>query len=409
VIVAPRTDGAASPHRLEAIEGFRAYLAFWVVICHAMWASGYLGAALPAIPELLLEGRYAVDVFIVISAFVIFLLLDKTHMPVTQFLTRRFFRLYPLFISLFLLAIPLSLIDHWNVTHAGAYLSQGQISYLARIIESGWQNLHWHSALHAVMLNGAVPQRVLPNAPGAFLDPAWSVSLEWQFYLVAPIAFALAVSARPSRRVVLALGCLALIALTRWQPLHVEYGAALPFHVAYFAVGGASYFFYRWYKRRERDAGPFALGLCAGMILIGLGGRENPFLFIPAALWAVFFGLLLESHASPAWRVVSPLFTNPVAQYLGRVSYSVYLSHILVMTLLRYALLRYAPELSRGAHFAILLVATAAGTIAVSALLYRFVEVPGIQLGRALAKSAKPRVRERARALPGLPASARGA
>jgi len=405
--VTPRT-GAASPHRLEAIEGFRAYLAFWVVICHAMWASGYLASALPAIPELLLEGRYAVDVFIVISAFVIFLLLDKSRMSVGQFLTRRFFRLYPLFISLFLVAIPISLLDHWNVTHAGAYLGPRKVSYLTRLIESGWQNVHWHSALHAVMLNGAVPERVLPNAPGAFLDPAWSVSLEWQFYLVAPLAFALAISARPSRRIALAIGCLALIAMTRWPILHVAYGAALPFHVAYFAVGGASYFTYKWYKRRDRDAGPFALGLCAGMILIGLGGPDDPFRFVPAAVWAVFFGLLLESHASAAWRIVSPLFTNPVAQYLGRVSYSIYLSHILVMTLLRYVLLRYAPELSRTAHFATLLAATAAGTIAVSALLYRYVEVPGIQLGRALAGGAKPRVRERARAVHGVPVSARG-
>src|SRR5262245_34273125 len=230
-----------------------------------MWASGYVESAIPAIPELLLAGRYAVDVFIVISAFVIFLLLDKTRMSVTQFLTRRFFRLYPLFISLFVIAIPLSLMDHWNVTHAGAYMSPRMIDYLTRIIESNWTNVHWHSALHAVMLNGAVPERILPNAPGAFLDPAWSVSLEWQFYLVAPLAFALAISSRPSRRIALALGCVALLAVTRFPILHVAYGAALPFHLAYFAVGGASYFIYRWYKQSSRDDGPFALGLCAGM------------------------------------------------------------------------------------------------------------------------------------------------
>lgn len=406
-------SGAASPERLEAIEGLRAYLAFWVVICHAMWASGYQADSLSVLPRLLLDGPLAVNVFIVISAFVIFLLLDRTRISAGQFLIRRFFRLYPLFIALFLVSIPLSIVDLWNVNHAEAYLSPRKLSYLARIIQSGWDNLPWHGALHALMLNGAVPERVVPGAPGAFLDPAWSVSLEWQFYLVAPLAFAWAVSAKWSRWAALAASCLALFAVSLWPPLHVEYGAALPFHVAYFVLGGLCYLFYRWYKRRPGRVSPFLVGGAAAVALLAWGGRD-PGTFVPAAIWMAFFGLLLERHDSRPWRVVSPVFTNRIAQYLGRVSYSVYLSHILVQVIVRFVLLRFAPELPRGAHFAILLAVTVAGTIVASDALYRYVEAPGIRLGKLVASrlgsgARVPARRPRLSPSPSVRASAPGA
>ena len=72
--------------------------------------------------------------------------------------------------------------------------------------------------------------------------------------------------------------------------------------------------------------------------------------------------------------------------YLGRISYSLYLSHILVIIVIQYALLTWAPDLSQMAHFGVLLVCTTAVTIAVSTVLYRYLEVPGIHAGRALAR-----------------------
>ncbi len=38
-----------------------------------------------------------------------------------------------------------------------------------------------------------VPENVMPFAGTAFLGPAWSLSLEWQFYLVAPVLIGLLV------------------------------------------------------------------------------------------------------------------------------------------------------------------------------------------------------------------------
>ncbi len=376
-------NGGGSTPRLGSVEGVRGYLALWVVACHAMWASGYEPAMLSGLPKLLRQGDLAVEVFVIISAFVIFMLLDTKRMSFGQFIVRRFFRLFPLFIALFIVAIPISRVSLWNVTHAAAYLTPQHIDHQVLRIESWWQNLQWHVPLHLVMLQGAVPEGLLQDSPGAFLDPAWSVSLEWQFYLIAPLAFGLAVSVRPFRRIALILACaLLFLGSTRLLP-PVRYGAALPFHIEYFALGAVSYFVYKRYAGRARAAMPFLVGCFLAVLLVSAGG-EARFRLVPVALWIAFLGLILEHRSTFSWRIASSLFTNRVALRLGRVSYSIYLSHMLLLAVIQHALLRWAPELSRGAHFSILLALTTAATITASLFLYRYLEAPGIWAGRAL-------------------------
>jgi peptidoglycan/LPS O-acetylase OafA/YrhL len=350
-----------------------------------MWASGYEPGMLSGLPSLLRQGDLAVEVFVIISAFVIFLLLDTKRISFGPFIVRRFFRLFPLFIALFIIAIPISRVSLWNATHAAAYLTPQHIAHQVLRIESWWQNLQWHLPLHLLMLQGAVPETLLKDSPGAFLDPAWSVSLEWQFYLVAPLVFGLAVSARPYRRIALCLGCaLMFLAAKRLLP-QVRYGAALPFHVEYFFVGAVSYFIYKWYSVRARAVQPFLIGCSVAIVLIAVAGDDR-FRFVPLALWIAFLGLILERRSTFSWRIVSPVFTNRIAQRLGCVSYSIYLSHMLLLAIVQCVLLRWAPDLSRAAHFAILLALTTTGTIAASVVLYRYLEVPGVSAGRLLAK-----------------------
>jgi peptidoglycan/LPS O-acetylase OafA/YrhL len=44
---------------------------------HALWASGHEAEALTGLPKLMRTGSYAVDLFIMISGFIIVLSLDK--------------------------------------------------------------------------------------------------------------------------------------------------------------------------------------------------------------------------------------------------------------------------------------------------------------------------------------------
>ena len=370
--------------RLLPVEGLRAYLALWVLACHALLVAGYQPEDLAGLPKLIAMGWYAVDLFMMISGFVIMLSLDKQRETYLQFVLRRFFRLFPVFIALFVVAIPLSQVNFWNATHANQYLAPDQIKKWTDIMESWWENIQWNIPLHLLMLHGVVPEVLVKDAPGAFLGPAWSVSLEWQFYLVAPLAYAWAVSDRPYRRLGLCALCLVLVLAARYVFPTVHYGAALPFHVKFFFFGAVSYFFYQRQAAHQLSDTAFPVACCLALFLFAESGRA--WSLIPVGLWMAFLGLLLEHPSSFSSRLVAPLFTNPFVLYLGRISYSLYLSHFLVIIVIQYALLTWAPNLSRIVHFGVLLACTTAATIALSTVLYRCLEAPGIQAGRYLAR-----------------------
>jgi peptidoglycan/LPS O-acetylase OafA/YrhL len=346
--------------------------------------SGYKPEGFARLPGLLLRAEFAVDLFIIISGFVITLALDKQRGMYLPFVVRRFFRLFPVFIVVFFVAIPFSQVDLWNLTHSSQYLTLEQIESRAATIALWWANIQWNIPLHLLMLHGTVPDVVIKDAPGAFLVSAWSISLEWQFYLVAPLAFAWAVSAKPYRRIGLCALCGGLFLAARYVLPTVEYGAALPFHVELFFLGAVSYFFYQRLTAHQRADIAFPVACCLALFLFGLSG--NAASLIPVGLWIAFLGLLLERSSSLSSRLVSPLLTNPVVLYLGRISYSLYLSHMLVIIMIQYGLLMWAPYLSRLVHFGVLLACTTAVTVAVSAGLYRYLEAPGIHAGRALVR-----------------------
>lgn len=377
-------ESSSAMVRLLPVEGLRAYLALWVVVCHAMWLSGYETELLTGLPKLLRTGSYAVELFITISGFVIMLALDKQRETYAQFIARRFFRLFPVFIALFVLAIPLSQVSLWNLTHASQYLTTHMIGSETAAIISWWTNIQWNIPLHLLMLHGTVPDGLVENAPGAFLVPAWSISLEWQFYLVAPLAYAWAVSICPVRRISLCVLCVLLVLAARYILPTVDYGAALPFHVKFFFLGGASYFLYKRQAARPVPDTAFPVACCLALFLFGVSGRA--WSLIPVGLWMVFMGLLLEPPSSNSFRLISPLLTNPIMLYLGRCSYSLYLSHLLVIIVIQHALLTWAPDLSQLVHCVVLLAGTVVVTVAVSSVLYRYIETRGMRAGRALAQ-----------------------
>jgi peptidoglycan/LPS O-acetylase OafA/YrhL len=386
-------------HRLSAIEGLRGYLALWVVICHVLWVSGVAQEGIPEALRVLRDGSYAVDIFVIVSGFVIFLLLDTQRATYQQFILRRFFRLFPLFIALFVVSIPLSRLSLWNVAHASQYLTPEYVQSLTGTMTSWWQNFSWHVPLHLVMLHGTVPAYLLPDAPGAFLVPAWSVSLEWQFYLVAPLAYRMAISSNRFVRLGL-LGICALAFVEARLGPWVNYGAFLPFHVEYFVVGGASYFVYKYRSRLAPANAWFAVMCGASAAFLAFRGLSWT---IPVGLWFVFFGVVLERPSSLSSRLTSPIFTNAVSQHLGKISYSIYLSHILVIALMQYLLLAWLPQLSLTGHILLLLSLTFTVTVAVSTALHRYVETPGIAWGRSVAHAIATRREEatRAKMLPG--------
>jgi peptidoglycan/LPS O-acetylase OafA/YrhL len=396
------TTASGSPakpfQRITPIEGLRAYLAFWVVFDHILGNAGYKSSLFNgfSFTKILCSGWYAVDVFVIISGFVIFYLLDNKVESYKSFLTRRFFRLWPLFVLLFLVSIPVSRLSLVNLDLFAAAFPDSPIAGKGgEWIESWWEHVVAHILVHLPMLHGLVPDKLLPLAPVSFLGPAWSISLEWQFYIIAPFLFLYIRSGNKWRISLLTLGCLMvmLVAPKFEYPRFGEFnkvGAFLPMHIEFFYIGCLSYFLFKHFHKSPLAFPCFPLGIFLGSIV----GITCSFLlplnwdWIPYVIWLVFFTMILDLQmhkVSPITLSLSKVFDNPLSLYLGKISYSIYLVHVLVIATCQWGIFSFFPHLSQPQHLWVLGLTSFLSTILFSHILYKRVEKPGMQLGFKLA------------------------
>lgn len=374
----------------QSIEGLRAWLAWIVVLGHCVQAVELTEARF--VSRLFTAGMPCVIVFIVISGFVITHLLVEKQEAYFPFITRRFFRLYPLFVVTCILgAITLPLFAFgvsrmpWPVDASKIFLDT---------LNSQNDRLWAHIAAHAFMLHGAVPEQILRLSSLTFLAPAWSISLEWQFYLIAPLMLFIA-----RRRV----GALLLLGLC-WLGGHLffqeRFGSFailsfLPGALGMFAVGIGSRLV--WPYLEGRITSPTLVAGFALAITPVSSSYLTPLLF-----WVAFFAFICADPRAKgidalALQVRDRLVQNRVALYWGDRSYSVYLCHFPVLSVAIYFLADYAT--SKWSALAILTAGTLLGTAAVSMLTYRLIEMPGMKLGRfvadAIPASFTPRAERR--------------
>jgi peptidoglycan/LPS O-acetylase OafA/YrhL len=314
--------------RFPAIEGLRGWLAWAVVLDHLAYWSDRWGRLGTVLREL---GHPAVLGFICVSGFVICHLILTKPEPYSIYITRRFFRLFPLFavtciVGYFAYRLQVQLPD--------PNFAPGFMTDLRRIVENTDQYFWAHVMMHTSMLYGVLPQNWLPSSDVAFNMPAWSISLEWQFYLIAPLIVALLVRRpRLAPALVVAVVLLQVLFYRGWfggyhQP------ATLPAAATFFAIGIAS----RWFYPR-------------------IEGR------LP--------------------KVFSYALENPIALYLGSRSYSTYLGHFIVLVVCQHVAVRF---LGTAPSFLVLATMVIPATLLFSELLYRTVELPGIRLGSRLCK-----------------------
>ena len=298
------------------IQGLRALAVLIVVIYHLR-------------PEALPGGFVGVDVFFVISGFLIIGSVSRTaakdaSMSVLDFYARRVRRLLPAS-AVVLLAVMV-----------------GAVLLLA---QSRWQNIssdvlfsllqvqNWHQALSAVSYAGAT-QEVSP------LQHFWSLAVEEQFYLVIPFFFlgitlvARAANRSPGRLIVPALSVIAVASFA--------YSIYLSDHehtIAYFAtttriwelaVGGLAALVPRMFKGSERLAAAHGwLGASAIIVPAFILNTNMPFPGSVAAIPVLGTALLLRSGsltASVSWSAARALSVRPMT-FVGDVSYSLYLWH----------------------------------------------------------------------------------
>jgi peptidoglycan/LPS O-acetylase OafA/YrhL len=354
--------------RLPSIEGLRGILALWVLFSHVVTAAG-LGEGWRGPFKVIHVGTHAVDAFVMVSGFVIFYLLDTARETYGRFLWRRLLRLYPAYLACLLVSA--ALLPMQIRVFAEAPFPHPHNAYLVEIARTSLEHLPRHLALHLGMLHAALPHGVLEHANYAIISQGWSLSLEWQFYVLAPLLLVLLLRGGAAALGVIALACAAHFLLAGPEGF-------LPRHVPGFALGIACYFVWR-----QRIVPTWPLLLPAGTALAYLTTHD------PAVVvWITVFLATLQPGGFGA-PLVNAVLQSPPLMALGRWSYSIYLSHTIVLVLAMDALRALGtPSLGQWTHFGLLLGATMALTLVVSALLYRFVEAPCIAFGRRRSRAS---------------------
>jgi peptidoglycan/LPS O-acetylase OafA/YrhL len=353
--------------RLECLDGLRGVLAVYVMLGHMAPFS-----ALPGwIIRPLSHGGAAVDVFFILSGLVILRSLESCRFAARPFLVSRVARIFPVYLVMLAAGVAMQVLP--ARFDAMPWVEPGS---LARDIWSqGWPT-DWAAdiAAHLTMTHGLFPNAVLPDVWVSFLGAAWSLSTEWQFYVLALVVGRSRMSAERLASVFLALAVAGLVwdmtAPDAWRFSR----AFLPNKAQYFALGVASSV---WIGRRSIRS--FAFVLIATLILCVAHGQAEKLL--PPLVWT----LCLAAQLSPVrLRLVAAPLRWPAMQWLGAVSYPIYLANEPIQKGLGFVLAEFA----RGdavLFTSLWLPGAIVLPIGAAALLHRYVETPMLRWGRALA------------------------
>jgi peptidoglycan/LPS O-acetylase OafA/YrhL len=362
---------------IASIEGLRGWLAWWVVLGHAMQLTG-VPAWMPAgLAGLLSQGGQAVNVFIVVSGFVITHLLLSRQEPYAPYIIRRFMRIAPVYFGC--LALAWLNADAMRLTFVDLPYAQFR-DFDAVRYQSLSDAPSLHLLAHATLLHGLLPDNAWPLfLSTTILGPAWSLSLEWQFYLLAPLLVG-RVRTRSARLVaVVAMAGAGLLA-RRWLPGY-ELPSLLLVSLHWFALGIGTRLAMEYMTPARWSAPAVLLALLAVSLLL----RSKEALIW--SLWVVFAlheaGLV---RPSTAWqRLARALATNRLVRLAGRCSYATYLVHMPLMAIVVALWHTHLGIASRADMQAAVLTALLLVAL-LSPLMYRWIEKPGIRWGAALAR-----------------------
>jgi len=308
-------------------------LALYVLLSHM--------APFAAVPHWLAQslshGEAAVDVFFILSGMVIVRSVVGFGYDARAFLVARAGRIFPVFLLVFPVAVAVQVLP----TGFERMPWIGPDSPARSIWSGGWP-ASWLPEIvaHLTMSHGLFPDGVLPNAWVSFLGASWSLSTEWQFYmLVAGLAGWLS-RGRPGamRLVWLLLGlAVAGVAWHAGAPAGWRFSRAfLPNKAQYFALGIAAAAL-----QRKPEAGSvfrYAAVLAVTLILCAAGGDAK--VWAPL-VWTVCLGAQMAPRL-PGLRPLATALASPPLLWLGAVSYCIYLVNEPVQKLLGVTLVALA-------------------------------------------------------------------
>ena len=342
--------------RYHFIDAIRGAAACSVMVQHSLYESGILGAWQPGrqltgfIPNFLELGETGVVAFFLVSGFVIPLSLEKTA-DFRLFWIHRAFRIYPLYLVVFVVFFLIT--------------GGGNIHSLMAFVADAFS--------HMLFIQEYLKQE-------NFVPGAWTLSLEMLWYIAISLAFLLALNRR-----------------TGWL---VAFGAALSITAQAACVAGhhvpmgrlslliCCLFGLVCYRYGHKELSQRRFLILSSILAITIASNLfTGFYLFPGPHPTAQFPMVFDSWALAGLIFVVPFLTreaaiweHPLPNYLGKISYSTYLLHGVVLALLvRISLSGIT-----------LIVATVLFTIFVSAFTYHFIEAPWIRFSHNIKFPSAP-------------------
>lgn len=328
---------------VSVLDLLRGVAALAVVLFHFSLPGGEMQHFYtPLLLTLFRKGFLGVHVFFVISGFVIPLSLWTASYRLVDFWTymrRRMVRLLPpAYVSLFLVLATRGVADlmvHHRL-HALATLSAGQVfSNMLLVAPYGGYSY----------INGVF----------------WTLEVEFQYYLVLGLFFPLLFS---EKRFLLFL----LVHLTFFAAglIPCLYAQNYLHFSPIFTMGSLTFLFYK--GRLQLLPYLLSLALFAGLIWVNIH-REQAIVATVTALVIAFVKA-----------------DNPIFKFFGKISYSVYLTHIVVGGTVNFMLFKLVPNASADVCLAVVALAVAL-SIGFATLFNRWIEQPFLQLSHVRLKN----------------------
>lgn len=342
--------------KYEYIDSLRGIAILLVVFVHIGYAMDYTMQYFnQGLLFLVLSGKYGVQLFFIVSAFTLTLShynrLDEPHKN-RNFFIRRFFRIAPMF-YLALIYHALRTID-WNLANIG------DLSLLKLI------------ATFTFTIT------LLPEKLGEYVPGGWTISVEFLFYLLIPFICNKIKSLNDSILLVL-FSALIVGVYQHFLSEFIEisyFSIFIQFPV--FAMGILAYWIL---NDKTKVIKPTTILFAAITILLFC------FMKFPEHIMfsAVGFVLLLALSIYPY-----KAFSNKIIADIGTVSYSMYFIHFIVIAVFNDLGVNQFISVTGLSlsliNFLLMYIVITIITFLIAKITYRFIEVPGQNLGRRLIK-----------------------
>lgn len=344
----------------------RTLLAISVVIAHSSLICGYN----------IVDGTIAVQSFYMISGFYMSLILNEKYTNNFLFYTNRILRLYPIYLTVVILTIGLSIINHffngqWNkLSFFVQYYNQMSISTLLFLIFTNLTMIGQDIVMFLGLdLNGGLfftPDfhKEDPSLYNFLLVPqAWTLGIEITFYFLAPWLV------RKSTKVlvlilVLDIGLRMYLRQVGFSDDPWNY-RFFPIELAFFIMGAIAYKYY--VKLKSKLNSTYLQSITIFIIVFTL-----MFDFIPVNYtikqWAYY---ILVMFSIPYIFIYSK--HSSFDRQIGDLSYSIYISHILVIIVLQLLCGKFFPSILKSDYYGIVVSML---TIIFAIGLQKYIQVP---------------------------------